>query len=96
VTSPFGPILYYLEAGLGCGALALVMSWLGRRGGSRLGFLAALAVYAPIRDCAVARTTGLIEFRWDPLVVLADALSSIAIPVLVAYAVVRIAARRSI
>src|SRR6516225_3996799 len=49
-TTPFGPILYYIEAGLGCGALALVMRWLGRRYGvyAQLKFLLALAIWAPI------------------------------------------------
>jgi hypothetical protein len=89
VTTPFGPLLYYLEAGLGCGALALVMVWLRRRS-SQLAFLLVLAVYAPIRDWATARMTHLIEFddQLVAVVVLADSLSSFVIPVLVAYGVV--------
>ena len=91
-TTPFGPLLYYVEAGVGCGALALVAVWLRQRhGGVALGtFLAYLAVYGPIRDAVTARTTGLIEFDYDPLpvVVVADALSGFIIPVLVAYGVI--------
>jgi hypothetical protein len=87
VTTPYGPLLYYVVAGYGCAALALIMRWLRRRGGSGLGFLAFWALYAPIRDCGVAKTTGLIEFNYDPwpLVVVADSLSSILVPLLVAY-----------
>ncbi len=83
-------------AGFGCGALALVVRWLRRRGASGVGFVAFWAVYAPIRDCAVARTTGLIEFRYQPwpVVVAADSLSGVVIPILVAYgAIVLIAGR---
>ena len=97
VTTPFGPLLYYLEAGLGCGALALVMLWLRGHGGfrSQLGFLAVLAVYAPIRDCATANLTHLIEFRYEPMVVvvIADSLSSFVVPVLVAYGVLALFVR---
>jgi hypothetical protein len=95
VTTPFGPLLYYIEAGLGCGALALVMLWLHRRGGSRLGFLLVLAVYAPIRDYATARATHLIEIQYQPMVavVIADSLSSLVVPVLVAYGVVSLFVR---
>lgn len=98
-TTPFGPVLYYLEAGLGCGALALVMRWLGHRFGARaqLWFVAALAVYGPIRDWATAETTHLIEFRYEPaaVVVIADALSSFVVPVLVAYGVLAAMSPRS-
>jgi hypothetical protein len=91
-TTPFGPLLYYLEAGLGCGALALIARWLHDRAGRRavIAFVAALAVYAPIRDWTTAETTHLIVFDYRPwiAVVLADSLSSLVIPVLVAYAVV--------
>jgi hypothetical protein len=97
VTTPFGPLLYYIEAGLGCGALALVMLWLRRRGGfrSQLGLLAVLAVYAPIRDWATASVTHLIEFRYEPVVVvvIADSLSSLVVPVLVAYGVISLFVR---
>jgi hypothetical protein len=94
VTTPFGPLLYYFEAGLGCGALALVMLWLRRRR-SQLVFLLVLAVYAPIRDWATARMTHLIEFHYQPLavVVIADSLSSFVIPVVVAYTVVALFSR---
>jgi hypothetical protein len=92
VTTPFGPLLYYIEAGFGCGALALLMLWLGRRGGrrSQLWFLAVVAVYTPLRDCAAERLTHLIEFHYDPfvLVVIADSLSEFVIPLLVAYGVI--------
>src|SRR5690349_1945882 len=62
-TTTFGPLLYYLEAGLGCGALALVALWLRRRFSVRavVIFIAALGAYAPIRDWATAESTGLIE-----------------------------------
>src|SRR5262245_35073786 len=65
-TTPFGPIVYYVEAGLGCGALALVALWLRRRFGGRaaIAFVGALAVYGPIRDWATAVTTHLIAFRY--------------------------------
>ena len=89
VTTGFGPIVYYLEAGLGCSALALLVRWLGRRHGvlAQLKFFAAVTVYAPIRDWAMAKTTGLMEFHYDPwiVVVIADALSEFVIPILVAY-----------
>ncbi len=87
VTTPYGPIFYYVVAGYGCAALALILRWLRRRGGSGGAFLAFWAVYAPIRDCAVAKTTGLVEFQYDPwpLVVAADSLSSIVAPLVAAY-----------
>src|SRR5262245_2504012 len=34
-TTPFGPLLYYIEAGLGAGALALIALWLRRNKGRR-------------------------------------------------------------
>jgi hypothetical protein len=99
-TTPFGPLLYYVLAGLGCGALALVARWLDRRYGARAVaiFVGALGVYAPMRDAATAATTHLIEFRYDPwpVVIVADALSSFVIPVLVAYAVVSLSASRKV
>jgi len=89
-TTPFGPLLYYVEAGIGCGAFAMVAWWLGRRfgGAAVFGFVAALTVYGPIRDAATANATGLIDFDYSPfaLVVVADALSGFTIPVLIAYA----------
>jgi hypothetical protein len=95
-TTPFGPLVYYAEAGLGCGALALFARWLRRRHGVRAlaVFVVALAVYAPIRDWATAETTGLVAFDYDPaaLVIACDALSSMVIPVLVAYGVLVTAA----
>ena len=94
VTTPFGPLLYYLEAGVGCAALALILAGLRTRR-AQLGFIAALAVYGPIRDWATAELTHLIEFHYQPaiVVVAADALSSFVIPVLAAYATLRLARR---
>jgi hypothetical protein len=93
VTTPFGPLLYYLEAGVGCAALALILARLRTRR-AQLAFVSALAVYGPIRDAATAALTHLIEFHYEPavVVVVADALSSFVIPVLAAYAVLRAAA----
>lgn len=88
VTTPFGPIFYYLVAGFGCAALALIVRWLRRRGGTGRGFVAFWAAYGPIRDYVVAKTTGLVVFSYDPwpLVVVADSLSGFVIPIAVAYA----------
>lgn len=98
-TTPFGPLLYYVEAGLGCGALALVALWLLRRFGwsATALFFTALAVYGPIRDRVTAERTHLIEFDYDPApaVVVADALSSFVIPTLVAFGVVLLLQPRS-
>jgi len=92
-TTPFGPLLYYLEAGIGCGALAIVAWWLSHRFGARavVAFIALLTAYGPIRDAATANATDLIEFDYSPfvLVVVADALSGFAIPVLVAFAAIQ-------
>jgi hypothetical protein len=96
-TTPFGPLLYYIEAGLGCGALALVALWLRRRWGRRavVGFVIAFGLYAPLRDYATEQLTGLIAFSWSPLTVVADALSSVALPLTTAYmTLVAIAPRR--
>jgi hypothetical protein len=96
-TTTFGPLLYYAEAGLGCGALALIARWMRRRWGARavVIFIVALGVYAPIRDWATAEATGLIQFHYDPwpVVILADALSSFVIPVTVAYGVLALLVR---
>jgi hypothetical protein len=90
VTTAFGPLLYYPIAGFGCAALALILFWLRRRGSSGLAFLSFWAFYAPIRDCAVAKTTHLIEFHYHPwlVVVIADSLSGVVVPILVAYFVI--------
>jgi hypothetical protein len=96
VTTPFGPLLYYLEAGVGCAALALILAALRTRR-ARFGFIVALAVYGPIRDWATAELTHLIEFHYQPaiVVVTADALSSFVIPVLAAYATLQLARARA-
>ena len=92
-TTPFGPLLYYVEAGIGCGALAIVAWWLARRFGAAavVVFVLLLTAYGPIRDAATANATDLIEFDYSPLalVVVADALSGFTIPVLVALAVIQ-------
>lgn len=64
------------------------------RSRSHAPMLATLAVYAPVRDWATAHLTHLLVFRYDPLplVVIADALSSFIVPVVVAYGVVRLGA----
>jgi hypothetical protein len=91
-TTPFGPLLYYFEAGIGCAALALVARWLHRRSGlaEAAAFVAALGVYGPLRDRAVAEMTGLVDFTYEPLVVVvvADALSGFVVPTLVALAAI--------
>jgi hypothetical protein len=90
VTTTFGPILYYPIAGFGCAALALILFWLRRRGSSGLVFLSFWAAYGPIRDCVVAKTTHLIEFHYRPwlVVVIADSLSGVVIPMMVAFATI--------
>lgn len=96
VTTPFGPMLYYLEAGLGCAALALILARL-RTWPAKLALVGVLAIYGPIRDWATAELTHLIEFHYQPaiLVVIADALSSFVVPVLAAYSAL-IGLRRSV
>jgi hypothetical protein len=92
-TTPFGPLLYYVEAGIGCGALAMVAWWLWQRlgAGAAVVFIALLTAYGPIRDAATANATGLIDFDYSPfvVVVIADALSGFTIPVLVALATIQ-------
>lgn len=85
-TTPFGPLVYYAEAGLGFGALALLTVWLHRRFGLRsvLVLVIVLCIYGPLRDHRTADLTGLIEFRAGLGVVLADALLEWVIPYLVA------------
>jgi hypothetical protein len=98
-TTPFGPLLYYVEAGIGCGALAMVAWWLWHALGARamVTFVALLTAYGPIRDAVTANATDLIAFDYSPLVVVvvADALSGFTIPVLVALATVQTAAIQS-
>ena len=96
-TTPFGPLVYYVEAGIGCGALALIARFVARRRGPRaaLSFVGVFALYGPIRDYATAETTHLIEFHYDPapIVIVADSLSGFVIPIGVAYAVIWLISR---
>ncbi|MDP9332867.1 MAG: hypothetical protein M3Q30_06120 [Actinomycetota bacterium] len=93
-TTPFGPLVYYLIAGVGCGVFALIGWWLLHRFGWRgpLTFLGVFAIYGPIRDAIFAGTTGLIDFSYSPLVVVADSLFEYIIPMLIALTTVLVLA----
>jgi hypothetical protein len=98
-STSFGPLLYYVEAGLGFGAIALALLWSWRRFGWRgpaVGF-GVFAVYGPVRDRVTAASTHLIEFNYSPpiVVVLADSLFEYVLPMLGAYAVLVLVDRSS-
>lgn len=95
-TTSFGPLLYYVDAGLGFGALAIVLWRLERRFAWRavVGVVGLVCVFGPIRDHYVADRTDLIEFRQGWSIVVADALFEWLLPFAIAAAVVGLGAER--
>lgn len=85
-TTPFGPLVYYAEAGLGFALLALVFWRLHERFGraALVGMIGAMCVYGPARDHLTDHLIGLIEFRSGAGVVMADAVFEWVVPFLVA------------
>jgi len=92
-TTPFGPLVYYAEAGLGFGLLALVFWRLHERfaRGALVMMVGAMCVYGPARDHLTDHLIGLIAFRSGAVVVIAVALFMWVIPFRVAVFLTRTA-----
>ena len=91
-TTPFGPLVYYAEAGLGFGALALLFWDFEQRFGWKtpVALAAVISIYGPVRDHWTAGAFHLIEFRPGGGIFIVDALFEWVVPLLVAISIARL------